>query len=447
MITVELVSLNPRVVEVGFPGPKGDGVAVFREVAVATDTGIADAITASQASGKTVFLPPTDYVLGADVVPASGAISFLADPKATFSGTGKLRFGNVIPYIPQPVYAPDLYSKSYGAEWNGHKNIFQRASVAKATVARGGVNIGPAVVALFGSGEAAAADAAAWGANIVGYSSVSGGVAIANETDSGALVSGGIAYNTVLVAVGDYPTENFLQMQANKAGATAKNGIVFNYRSTTAVDSSTGETVVTDIQPVSGSYFKGDGGTAVRLMDFAQNIFTTSEWESRGFIVGPSPNAAAWNYLRIDGDTAGNPKITAKATDGSAANFNYYTTGIGKHQFLTGATAAIQVQIKDTAGATDRLELTGGSGDVTITTAGSSTNSAVSIQGKGSSGVKIRDGAGALKIQVSTTGVGFFAATPSAKPTVTGSRGANAALASLLTALAGFGLLTDSSSA
>ena len=42
---------------------------------------------------------------------------------------------------------------------------------------------------------------------------------------------------------------------------------------------------------------------------------------------------------------------------------------------------------------------------------------------------------------------GFFNTAAVAKPTVTGSRGGNAALASLLTALAGLGLITDSSSA
>ncbi len=40
--------------------------------------------------------------------------------------------------------------------------------------------------------------------------------------------------------------------------------------------------------------------------------------------------------------------------------------------------------------------------------------------------------------------LGFYNAAPAAKPTVSGSRGGNAALASLLTALAGLGLLTDS---
>lgn len=42
--------------------------------------------------------------------------------------------------------------------------------------------------------------------------------------------------------------------------------------------------------------------------------------------------------------------------------------------------------------------------------------------------------------------MGFFGATAIAKPTVTGSRGGNAALASLLTALANLGLITNSSS-
>lgn len=62
---------------------------------------------------------------------------------------------------------------------------------------------------------------------------------------------------------------------------------------------------------------------------------------------------------------------------------------------------------------------------------------------------------GADSFQVGTDGalrhvstkVGFFAATAITKPTVTGSRTTGAALASLLTALANLGLITDSSSA
>jgi hypothetical protein len=45
------------------------------------------------------------------------------------------------------------------------------------------------------------------------------------------------------------------------------------------------------------------------------------------------------------------------------------------------------------------------------------------------------------------TNLGVYGATPVAKPTVSGSRGGNAALASLLTALASIGLITNSTSA
>lgn len=53
---------------------------------------------------------------------------------------------------------------------------------------------------------------------------------------------------------------------------------------------------------------------------------------------------------------------------------------------------------------------------------------------------------GSSLIKLNATGIGAFGATPVAKPTVTGSRGGNAALASLLTAMANLGWITDSSS-
>lgn len=45
-----------------------------------------------------------------------------------------------------------------------------------------------------------------------------------------------------------------------------------------------------------------------------------------------------------------------------------------------------------------------------------------------------------------TTTLGFYGATPSAKPTITGSRAGNAALADLITKLETQGILTDSTS-
>jgi hypothetical protein len=58
----------------------------------------------------------------------------------------------------------------------------------------------------------------------------------------------------------------------------------------------------------------------------------------------------------------------------------------------------------------------------------------------------LQTGGGTSRLKWDATGLSFFAGTTAAKQSVTGSRGGNAALASLLTALATYGLLTDSSS-
>lgn len=55
-------------------------------------------------------------------------------------------------------------------------------------------------------------------------------------------------------------------------------------------------------------------------------------------------------------------------------------------------------------------------------------------------------GAAPLDSPAFTTAIGFNGSAAITKPTVTGSRGGNAALASLLTALATYGLITDSTS-
>lgn len=78
---------------------------------------------------------------------------------------------------------------------------------------------------------------------------------------------------------------------------------------------------------------------------------------------------------------------------------------------------------------------------------GSATDLSARIRGKGTGGVRLEDGANAAKVEVNTTGVGFYGTAPVAKPTITGSRGGNAALADLLTKLASQGLITDGTSA
>jgi hypothetical protein len=65
--------------------------------------------------------------------------------------------------------------------------------------------------------------------------------------------------------------------------------------------------------------------------------------------------------------------------------------------------------------------------------------------------VTLGAGVSAKNVRVGTDGtnalLGFFGATPVAKPAVSGSRGGNAAVASLLAGLAALGAITDSTTA
>lgn len=61
--------------------------------------------------------------------------------------------------------------------------------------------------------------------------------------------------------------------------------------------------------------------------------------------------------------------------------------------------------------------------------------------------VEIEDAGGFPLLRVSTTGVAFFSGGLRRSPSVTGSRGGNAALASLLTELDAMGLITDNTTA
>lgn len=129
--------------------------------------------------------------------------------------------------------------------------------------------------------------------------------------------------------------------------------------------------------------------------------------------------------LRNNGNTA---DISAVATD-TSGNLWFGSDNANGNQ----ATALIFNQ----ASAGNMLFRSNNTTKLTISgSANTLNNTTVDIQSGGTSRIKT-DG----------TGIGFFATAPATKQTVTGSRGANAALASLLTALATYGIVTDSSSA
>jgi len=115
--------------------------------------------------------------------------------------------------------------------------------------------------------------------------------------------------------------------------------------------------------------------------------------------------------------------------DGYAQNATIIVSG---YDFITGKGGDINITAQPGHGP-------GNGGTVYIRPAG-----AVDAGANGS--IVLWDSNAVTKFEINATGIGFFATSPIAKPTVTGSRGGNAALASLLTQLANLGLITDSSS-
>lgn len=135
---------------------------------------------------------------------------------------------------------------------------------------------------------------------------------------------------------------------------------------------------------------------------------------------------------------------------GSAANIDMELRAKGASSGITlrcGGSRAFRATAP--SGGVNWVSATGSATGVhcSIAPAGSDADIDMSIIPKGNGTSSLTDQSGRRKVLASVVGVGFHGTTPVAKPTVTGSRGGNAALASLLTALAAYGLITDGTSA
>ncbi len=175
-------------------------------------------------------------------------------------------------------------------------------------------------------------------------------------------------------------------------------------------------------------YFKTGGGTQLSIANTASAV---NNWSLQGAAAGGGPT------LKVEGSDTNISMLLS--TKGSGTTF-FYSDGFGAAQF----------SISRTGSAVNRLNVTGNAtgGSPILSATGSDTNIDVITRGQGSGGGRLQDGGSANKFQWNTTGIAFFAGTPAAKQSITGSRTTGAALASLLTALdASYGLITDSSTA
>jgi len=144
-------------------------------------------------------------------------------------------------------------------------------------------------------------------------------------------------------------------------------------------------------------------------------------------------------------------RIYLQSTQGSrycsAVGTTYITANSVGIDLVHGNNPALRVTSLTTPVNYIELQGTTSGTPVQVVTRGTDTNVGFDIRPKGTGTIRLRGGtAGTAQVQVNDTGLGFFSGTPIAKPTVTGSRGGNAALQSLLTQLANLGLITDSSS-
>ncbi len=177
----------------------------------------------------------------------------------------------------------------------------------------------------------------------------------------------------------------------------------------------------------------GSGGDAAVVWDETNSAFATILTEDEAETIGAYRPIVASEFRGPTGENA-----VLRAATGTTVAFNVDATLLagfqqsgGDTQFRT-FTRPLQIITAS------NLELTSGSTSPTSISAGSH-----------ASGFRALAGA-FVGLQITNTDgtgrVAFYGATPVAKPTVTGSRGGNAALASLLTELANLGLIVDSTS-
>lgn len=187
---------------------------------------------------------------------------------------------------------------------------------------------------------------------------------------------------------------------------------------------------------ITGGYTYGNAIFGVDVEEVETGIKIDSSNASKNIFIGGT-NVAKYNF----DCSAGNGNmfigmVTSLYTGGTYFNG---TNRTGTTMLQPGYSQGVnQIQL---------IDALAGSTAVAVVRSETDTNVSAALRGKGTGGGVLQDGGGANKVQTNTTGIGFNAATPVAKGTITGSRGANAALASLLTYLASRGDITDSTTA
>ena len=396
-------------------GATGDGVA--------TDN---TAFGNLYANHSEIFIDGATFKITPEINLTEKDVHVVLHPDAKFT-TAAWDMGPIVKAIgTNPVLAFNALFKTVGTDYDLYQHVVGHSIFMQADTT------GPVVVSLYSNCEVTESGAYGFGANFGVYMTTTGGVGVGLEIDTHVTASGTTTTALAIDSVGSFPSTQAIIIQPNNANSPFGIGINFNNAS--------GNNAIT----TKAIRFTGAGTAEGFIFAPTDMLFTSAEIELPSFIVGPTVAEVGTNgKIRIDANASGSPLLSAVGSAGAVA-IRYRTKSTADHIFQGGDTLN-RFLIKGTTGAT-YLQVTAGSGGATLATVGTDTNAQVILLGKGTGGAALQDGGGAIKFQTNTTGIGFFATAPVAKQTVTGSKGANAALTSLLAALAAYGIITDSSS-
>ena len=305
-----------------------------------------------------------------------------------------------------------------------------------------------------------------------------------------------VVRNTAVLGTGNAGAGLVLSGQALNVGQNADNSITVNandiqlkpaYQTLLdgATNSATGSTLAQrdtngkiTLAETSGGDNRTTYGGNISIYErnsgfsISQTTRTTNNATNDITISTQAPYASATLTNRLPGDFVINIPLAAGAlatTNSGNVHFAFDgnpmvsiyqipSTGNGVIEFPNDGSIqnCLQVQSQSTLGVSSAGALNLEGTPINLTSTGDITAQAdnlITFTGDGgitlvaSSGTAlILQSGGVDRFKADNTGIGFFAATPVTKPTVTGSRGGNAALASVLTALANLGLITNSSS-
>ena len=180
------------------------------------------------------------------------------------------------------------------------------------------------------------------------------------------------------------------------------------------------------------------GNTEINLVGAAERKIVVAKDDTAG--------AGAVNHVQIANSRTGIPvAVKAKGTD-AAISLDLSTTGLGVIRLQSHDGAGEHFRISPTVMAVNFISATGGVAGINprLVAAGSDANLSQILRGKGTGGVRLEDGSSAAKIEINTTGVGFFGISPVAKqslPAAATDAASTQSLANALrTALLNYGL-------